>query len=924
MFRRLIMEYLEQRDLLAAVTIGPYAGGVTSNSAKVFVRSDVAATVQIEYATSADFSGAQLTSGVATSSTHDFTSISSLAGLQAETRYFYRVYLNGQLATAGGPPSFTTFAPAGAQRDITFAIAADTADGTLVPTLPAPVYAAIAAENPAFVLEIGDFDHRNPTTLTQMRNMHQQVLGAATAQGADLAREILPRFPFFHVYDDHDYGIDDGDKTWIQRSAALQAFQEYYGTAPLVNPSAGIWHSFADGQIDVFMLDVRSQRDPNAQTDGPTKSILDGDNITNGQKAWLKAGLLNSTATWKFLISPVAFNPTTKPHDSWGAFATERNEILDFIRDNHIPGVIVVSGDLHTGGAIDDGTNSGVPEISVPHTNLPLPPNQMASGIAGTWSEGWISGVGNPGYAVVRVQTNPEQVVLEARGADGALRKSQVIQLPTATDTLGPLVSGLSITPVNATAPPSISARVSDFDTGSHNIVAAEFFIDTLGAPGTGTALAAADGRFNGASEGISATINATAFAALSPGTHTVRVRGRDEFGNWGPAASTSFSKQSQSLAQTAYVSTPVNGTLRNSNGSNLAFTNADILKLVTQSNGTFQYTLAFDGSDVGLATASEDVDAFTFLPDGSLVLSTRGAYSVQTRYSGGVGSGAILTGGGENLLRFTPTSLGANTAGSWSVYLRGSDAGLSGAAENIDAVAVLPDGRIIVSTTGNVAVPGVSGQHHDLLAYSPLQKTWAMYVDTSDVAASSADDDIDGLFIEQTAAALPTIHMSLRGNVYAPPENAIKFVPTRLGADTAGSFAGTSFSGNRVGLTPFGLDGIYIGQAPPILTTASLALSNGAISSTSPVAIMQNLTSAQQASAASTAAPAGNPAAVGTVAAAPNAIGHVAPERSVPLSETQTALAAPSVRKPAKTSAIDAALLNWDESLLAYGHSAP
>ena len=99
------------------------------------------------------------------------------------------------------------------------------------------------------------------------------------------------------------------------------------------------------------MLDVRAQRDASDDPDGPDKSMLDGDGISNGQKNWLFQGLLNSTATWKFLVSGVTFNPDCKPSDSWGAFLTERQELLDFISNNNIQNVIVLSGDAHTGGA---------------------------------------------------------------------------------------------------------------------------------------------------------------------------------------------------------------------------------------------------------------------------------------------------------------------------------------------------------------------------------------------------------------------------------------------------------------------------------------------------------------------------------------------------------------------------------------------
>jgi alkaline phosphatase D len=369
----------------------------------------------------------------------DFTSIHSITGLEAETRYYYRVYVDGQLQPMA-VHSFQTFSPMGVTRNFSFAVAADVINVGTNPTVGAPVYAALAADDPLFMLQIGDFDHRNPGGLIQMRTMHRQVLGPSTATGADFDRYIAPNMAVFHVWDDHDYGMNNGDKTFAGRTAALQAYREYYATPTLPNP-AGIWHSFGAGQIDVMMLDVRSQRDPVSTPDGPGKSMLDGDNISNGQKAWLKAALLNSTATWKFIVTPVTFNPTTKPADAWGGYATERNEIVNFIRMNNISGVIFVSGDLHSGGAIDNGANAGFPEVSVPHTNLNT--NQKASGPAGTWSEGLITGIGNPGYVLITVSGS--QATLQVKGIDGLVKKSLTLSTTTAKPEFDVVGGGVAI-----------------------------------------------------------------------------------------------------------------------------------------------------------------------------------------------------------------------------------------------------------------------------------------------------------------------------------------------------------------------------------------------------------------------------------------------------------------------------------------------
>jgi hypothetical protein len=130
-------------------------------------------------------------------------------------------------------------------------------------------------------------------------------------------------------------------------------------------------------------------------------------------------------------VSGVPFNPTTKPYDAWGAYGRERQEVLDFIHANAITGVVVISGDLHTGGALDRGVNAGLPEVSVPHTNLPT--TQQSSGVVGKWSEGFVSGVVGGGYTLVTVRA--DGVVLENRGADGLLRQQMFLQAPIAPGT---------------------------------------------------------------------------------------------------------------------------------------------------------------------------------------------------------------------------------------------------------------------------------------------------------------------------------------------------------------------------------------------------------------------------------------------------------------------------------------------------------
>ncbi|HSF60441.1 MAG TPA: DUF1996 domain-containing protein, partial [Gaiellaceae bacterium] len=111
-------------------------------------------------------------------------------------------------------------------------------------------------------------------------------------------------------------------------------------------------------------------------------------------------------------------------------------------------------------------------------------------------------------------------------------------------------------------------------------------------------------------------------------------------------------------------------------------------------------YSLFVDGSDVGLDLAAENIDAFALLADGSVLLSTTGNPSLP----------GISGSRDEDVLALSPGLRGATTTGTWSMYLDGSAVGLEASGEDVDAVELLEDGRLLVSTSGAVSVTGVSG----------------------------------------------------------------------------------------------------------------------------------------------------------------------------------------------------------------------
>jgi len=139
----------------------------------------------------------------------------------------------------------------------------------------------------------------------------------------------------------------------------------------------------------------------------------------------------------------------------------------------------------------------------------------------------------------------------------------------------------------------------------------------------------------------------------------------------------------------------------------------SDLVRFVATSlgeNTTGSFSPYFDGSDVGLTFNAEDIDAVELLPNGHLLFSTTGAFGVTG-----------VSGADEDVIEFTPASLGENTVGSWALYFDGSDVGFwDGAGEDADALAVDAAGNIYLSSAGRFSVPGVAGEDDDVFVFTP------------------------------------------------------------------------------------------------------------------------------------------------------------------------------------------------------------
>jgi len=183
---------------------------------------------------------------------------------------------------------------------------------------------------------MGDNIYSNSTEPPKQRSMylafradpHFSAFGAAT--------------PIYAIWDDHDFGKDNSDRTEPGKDRSLQTFNELWPNPPAAARAGdGIWSRFTVGQSEFFLLDVRYHRSPDVDPDGASKTMLGGE-----QLEWFERSLADSAAVFKFPVSGSSWN--CGGVEAWNhQYLHEYDSILANVRDRQVNGIVLLGGDQH-------------------------------------------------------------------------------------------------------------------------------------------------------------------------------------------------------------------------------------------------------------------------------------------------------------------------------------------------------------------------------------------------------------------------------------------------------------------------------------------------------------------------------------------------------------------------------------------------
>lgn len=372
------------------LTHGVQSGEVTAHGAVVWARADRPARMLVEVSRRPDFRNARHVRGPVLTPRTDLTGRAFLRGLPSGEELHYRVRLadlDRGLLSAPATGRLRT-APRTA-RDISFVWSGDLAGQGwgINPDLGGyRIFSAMNDLDPDFFLCSGDLVYSDgPLAETVELPDGRTWRNIVTPEKSNVAQTLAEyrgqfrynlqdrnfqafnaRTPMLYQWDDHEvlnnwYPGEILDlpqytekRVDVLAGRARQAMFEYTPTAA---PRSGrIYRKISYGPLlDVFMLDMRTYKDPNGPNNSPTS---ESGLLGRTQSAWLKHELRRSKATWKVIANDLPLGlvvpdgtaqEAAAQGDPGAPLGREREiaEILSYAKHHRVRNLVWLTADVH-------------------------------------------------------------------------------------------------------------------------------------------------------------------------------------------------------------------------------------------------------------------------------------------------------------------------------------------------------------------------------------------------------------------------------------------------------------------------------------------------------------------------------------------------------------------------------------------------
>ena len=217
--------------------------------------------------------------------------------------------------------------------------------------LPQTHWPLITQQKPDLWLWLGDNVYADTEEMTVMQAKYAVLKQHANYQS------FREQTPILGIWDDHDYGVNDGNRLYSQRQQAKELFMDFMDI-PSEHPMRsreGIYASYElgpDGQkIKLILLDTRYFQDPLVRnpkgSDKNYQADMNGTILGQVQWEWLREQLTSSDADLHIIASSLQVIAEDHKYEMWSNFPNERKRLFDLMVDLKVKNPIFLSGDRH-------------------------------------------------------------------------------------------------------------------------------------------------------------------------------------------------------------------------------------------------------------------------------------------------------------------------------------------------------------------------------------------------------------------------------------------------------------------------------------------------------------------------------------------------------------------------------------------------
>lgn len=310
------------------------------------------------------------------------------------------------------------------------------------------IWDRIASERPDLTLYMGDnvYGDVSPDepALPELKTAYMRLARS------ELFARARAAAPMLTVWDDHDYGLNDGGGDYALKEKS-EALFEYVWAVPEDDPRRarpGVYGSWIIGgregeRVQVIMLDTRFFRSPLTPSDEPgargkERYVPDDDPsktlLGDEQWRWL-AQELQKPADLRLLVSSIQVIADGHGWEAWRMFPHERARLYKTITGLGVNGVVILSGDRHAAALYRKEGVNDYPLFEATSSSLNLPSSIWRAQSGETYMEPGPNRLGDmiyeANYGVVDIDWEKGAVEFSIRGKDGETYLSEVVMLDT-------------------------------------------------------------------------------------------------------------------------------------------------------------------------------------------------------------------------------------------------------------------------------------------------------------------------------------------------------------------------------------------------------------------------------------------------------------------------------------------------------------